>query len=135
MKERQIQTEFSKVIDRPGVYELKLAKGSSLPYSSVADHQIESLWDVWSGKGFFYKIGDNPVFAGMNTRFHAKKPFDCFYLKSYPAYVGICYYKPRQKRSVLCINIQIFSHSRESDTRKSLTEERAKEIAEFEINL
>jgi penicillin-binding protein-related factor A (putative recombinase) len=134
MKESQIQTEFSKIINMDGAFELKLVKGNCMPYNAVKEHQVEALLKVKHG-GFFHKIGDNPVFSGMNTRFHAKKPFDCFYLSNYPAFVGICFYTPREKRKVLLIDIDKFLDIKKSNTRKSLTKIQAELNANHIINL
>jgi len=134
MKEYNIQTLFSKAIKTPGVYELKLEKGKSMPYNKVEDHQIHALLDVRL-KGFFHKINDQPWGTTNKFRFTNKKPFDCFYIEKYPAYVGICFYKPRQKKEVICIDIADYIHAEKTDSRKSLTEEKAKEIAEFIIEI
>lgn len=134
MKEAQIQTEFSKVCRIPGVFELKLARGNSLPYKAVADHQIASLLSV-KQTGFFHKISDSPIFPDMKTRFNSKKPFDCFFLKGYPAYIGICFYVPRKKREVILIDIDSFVKCMVEDTRKSITRDKAESISRHIVEL
>jgi len=52
------------------------------------------------------------------------KPFDCFSLVEYPAYIVIQY--PSQNYYV--IDIDAFVKERDTSTRKSLTEERAAAI-------
>lgn len=135
MKEKDIQTLFMKADVPLGAYELKLAKGTSIPYNSVKEHQIEGLRKVKSEEGLFYKINDMPAFAGSMTRFASPKPFDCFKLRCDKSYVAICYYKPRQPKMVLCIEIDDFVNAMENDTRKSMTEEKANEIKSFEIRV
>jgi penicillin-binding protein-related factor A (putative recombinase) len=135
MKEKDIQTLFSKVINEVGVYELKLAKRSSMPYNQVADHQIEALLSASNETGLFHKITDMPWGTTNKFRFTKPKPFDCFFFRNTPAYVGICYYKPRQKKEVFCISIANFIKSKEEDSRKSITETRAREIADFVVNV
>ena len=134
MKEKTIQTLFSKVCNIRGVFELKITKKSSIAYSVVKPHQEEALLKA-NNKGFFHKITDQPIFGGMKTRFNRPKPFDCFYVTKYPAYVAICYYKPRQPKELILINISDFITARETDTRKSLTEEKAKSISSQIISL
>ena len=130
MKESNIQTLFSKKISTPGVYELKLEKGSAMPYAKVADHQIHALLNVRL-KSYFHKVSDAPVSQMKFSRFTLKKPFDCFYLEKQPAYVAVCFYKPRQKKEVICIDIADYIHAEKTDNRKSLTEEKAREISTF----
>ncbi len=135
MKEKDIQRLFGKVIDIPGVFELKLCKGNALPYSAVKDHQIEALSNISKGKGHYHKIADQTFGRAGQFGHTLKKPFDCFYLRNYPAYVGICYYKPRQPKKVYLLSIPMFIYLKQIDSRKSLSEEKAKENSEHIIGL
>ena len=130
MKEKEIQTLFGKEINIPGVFELKLCKGNAMPYDAVKDHQIKGLLDV-KGEGLFHKISDSPIFAGMKTRFTKPKPFDCMFIKEYPAYVVICFYVPKQPKAVYIIDIDDFIKAKKTDTRKSITREKALLIAKL----
>lgn len=128
MKERDIQTIFRDTNTQEGIFELKLCKGKSLPFSAVKDHQRTALTLV-STTGLFFKIPDSPIFTGSSTRFTALKPFDCFMLVGQPAYVVICYYEPRKFKRFCYIPIQDFLYEEQISERKSLTMDRAREIA------
>lgn len=132
MKESDIQTIFKKVNDIQGVFELKLCKEKTpFAFNRLAEHQKESLLAVRSETGFFHKLIDPPIFPGMKTRFNAKRPFDCFYLGGIPAYVVVCWYFPRKLKRFFYITIRAFVREQEQSTRKSLTMQRASEIAEY----
>ena len=127
MKEANFQTEFSKRNVLKGVFELKLCKGKSLPFSSVAEHQEEALLAVSGGIGLFHKISDSPIFRGSKTRFTKPKPFDCFLLRDYPAFVVIMWWASRKKKAVYYIPIKHWMALKEEAGRKSITEEMALE--------
>ena len=135
MKEKDIQRLFGKVINIPGVFELKLCKGNSLPYNAVKEHQIDALLDISTGKGLYHKIADQTFGRAGQFGHTLKKPFDCFYVKRYPAYVGICYYKPRQLKKVYLIDIQIFISLKIMDDRKSLTEDKARDASQHIVEV
>ena len=128
-----MQQMFRKYIEQNSpkqteVYELKICKGTSLPFNHLADHQIEAL--LQASKGLFYKIPDQPVSWGANTkmRFAAKKPFDCLFTSQAKAYVVVWFYKPRQKKVFYRIPIQSWLNEQSSGVRKSLTENKAIEL-------
>jgi hypothetical protein len=131
LRETDIQTLFRDANQVKGVFELKLCKGPSMPFSDLKEHQRNALLGI-SGDGFFYKIPDSPVFTGQNTRFAIKKPFDCFMLSSTPAYVVICYYIPRKQKACFYIPIHVFLEEEKKSKRKSLTYQRAHEISTIE---
>lgn len=135
MKEKDIQTLFRDSNTVMGIFELKLCKGNSLPFNTVKDHQRTALLNVSSNTGFFFKIPDSPIFTGQNTRFSALKPFDCLALANIPAYVVICFYIPRKYKSCFYIPIRTFIQEEESNSRKSLTMDRAKEICDAVLEL
>ncbi len=124
-KEKNFQTEFKTQNKIFGIFELKLCKGTSLPFSAVADHQIKALLDVSSGEGLYHKISDSPIFAGHKTRFTKPKPFDCFNLVGMDAYIVIMFYTLRKKKNVYYIFIDKFIDMENQAKRKSITEEMA----------
>jgi hypothetical protein len=134
MKESQIQSLFSKKVDKSFncAYELKLVKKTSMPFNAVREEQIISLSAV-KHTGYFQKITDFP-YSSSNVRFASGKGFDCFTLKG-SAYVAICFYKPRKPKILYLIDIDDFVEEMKVSTRKSLTEERAKEISTSNVIL
>jgi hypothetical protein len=104
----------------PGAaFELKQA-GSSLPFSALAPHQEEALLAA-KHREILYKAPDDS--AGF-------KPFDLFYLKGAQAYVVIFF---SQRFSV--IDIDTFLAERARSPRKSITVDRAGEIALISVSL
>lgn len=132
MIEKDMQTIFGKYVrshppDIAEVYELKICKGTSLPFNALAKHQEQALLQV--KLGFFHKLSDPPIWSKMNqTRFNIPRPFDCMFLTGIQAYVVIWYYHPRKVKVFIKIPVLIFLKEREISTRKSLTEQRAKEL-------
>ena len=122
---------FSKKVNRnlTAAYELKLEKGTSMPFNKVKEHQIIGLKQAKSG-GLFHKFVDMPHFKGAGFRFDSTKPCDCVVINHAKAYVGICFYVPRKPKEVILIDIDDFVKEMETSKRKSLTKERAKEISE-----
>lgn len=123
MKEADFQTRFNKwakyFVTETQAYELKLCKGTSMPFSAVAKHQYKSLHTSKHGV-FAYKIAD----VGF-----ARKPYDGFVLCGVPAYVYIMFYRRGQKEFIR-IDIDVLIKEKKTSNRKSLTEERAKEIGD-----
>ena len=102
-----------------GAFELKQCE-KSLPFSDVKDHQIASLRAV-AGKGLLWKIADDS--RGI-------KPFDYFYFRKAKAYIVIKF------SDMFClIDVNNFVLESFRDGRKSLTSERAKEIAEICVKI
>lgn len=137
MTEKNMQTFWSTHVKThlplaTEVYELKICKGTSLPFESVQEHQAKALLDAETG-GMYYKIPDQPVSWGADSpiRFAAKKPFDCLAIVGARGFVVVWFYHERQKKVFIKIPIQTFLHEKEISTRKSLTEQRAKEIGEL----
>lgn len=140
VKEKDIQVVFARVNTLHGVFELKICKADKsgklppLPFSAVRDNQKEALAAIVKD-GWYFKIPDSPVSWQNNgggdkpMRFTLAKPFDCFYLKETPAYVVICYYIPRKLKEFVYIPIERFIEEERIATRKSLTRERAHDIA------
>jgi len=134
MREKNFQAEFKEKNKVFGVFELKICKGSSLPFSALAKHQEEALLKISDGGGLYYKLPDSPVSWEKNNsgstsktvRFTREKPFDCFNLSKIPAYVVVMFYKPRIKKAVYYIPVQAFIEMRRKAGRKSLTEDMAR---------
>lgn len=116
-REQIFQSYFSKwlknVHKASGAFELKVATGNRLPFSAVQPHQILALENVRHGT-FVFKIPD----AGYQN------PFDCFSFTRSPAWVVIKY-----ERFFCLIAIDVFNNERFSSKSKSLSSERAREIA------
>ncbi len=135
MKEKDIQTQLSKVHKLHGVFELKLCKSKSIRFDDVKKHQVEALLSVREAKGLFHKISDFPMFAGSQMRFNKPKPFDFFYLRNTPAFVVICFYEPRKRKTCYYIDICEWEEEREKSDKKSIREERVLKIALLKIEL
>lgn len=133
MKERDFQTQFKKHNKITGIFELKLCKGKSLSFSSVAEHQKQALLDVSSRTGLYHKISDSPFFKDPEgrMRFTKPKPFDCFLLKDVNAYVVIMFYVPRKKKNVYYIPIEKYLDMEREVGRKSFTEEMARSACNY----
>lgn len=139
--EKNAQQKFKEVNLLYGAFELKLVnltKSKSFAYDHVADHQIEALQAISTGKGLYHKIADSPVSWQTKMRFGKPKPFDCFKLKDIPAYVVICWYNPEKARGnkeFHYIRIQAFLDKRAADPKKSMRIEASREIAEGILNI
>lgn len=105
------------VFKKTAAFELKQTQGDSLPFSALQEHQAQALLQArW--ETFVFKIPD----VGYQN------PFDCFSLSGVPAYIVIKYPK------FFClIDIETFLLERDRSKRKSLTVDRAKEIATLTI--
>lgn len=118
MLERNFQVEFGKWIKEnmptSAVFELKSARGSSLPFLALKEHQEQALLHAKHNK-IYFKIPD----VGFQN------PFDCFVVVAVPAFVVIRYGSGR----FYIIDIDDFVKEKAQSERSSLTEERAKEIA------
>lgn len=102
-------------------FELKQTKGNSLPFSDVQEHQINALQAAWTYNGILYKAPDDS---------RGVKPFDFFYLRSASAFVVIRYPK------MFClIAVDQFVKEKNKSKRKSLTSERAREIAHIVVEV
>jgi len=110
------------------VYELKICKGTSLPFDAVKEHQVKGL--LKAKTGLYHKITDFPIFAGSKARFNRPKPFDCIAFNQVNGYVVVWFYKPRQKKIYYKIPIEKFLILKEQSTRKSFTEEMIQDISE-----
>ena len=116
MKERQWSGQFGKWakanIHESTVFELKVC-GTSLPFSNVAEHQMQGLLHAKHDK-LYLKIPD----CGYSA------PFDAFMLSNISAYIVIRY----TSGNFYLVDIDIFLQEKKTSIRKSLTEQRCKEI-------
>lgn len=123
-QEKNFQTDFNKWCKHTwrtnGVFELKIAKGKSLPFDAVKDHQITALVHA-SSNYIVYKIPDDAI---------GQKPFDSFMLMDVPAYVVVMYQAKNPEGEFFMISIDTWVGEASRAKRKSLTEERAREIGE-----
>lgn len=118
--EKHFQTEFNKwckhFIRTTSVFELKISKGKSLPFNAVKEHQVHAL-SMARHKHLVYKIPDDSL---------GQKPFDSFCIVESQAYVVIMF--RAKNREFVMIDIDDWLEEQTKSTRKSITEERAKEI-------
>lgn len=141
MKEKHIQTLFGQQNQIEGFFELKLCKGKSIRWDSVRDHQIKALSMAASEKGLYYKIPDTPVSATQTEdgnrgfRFTKRKPFDCFFFRGKPAYVVICWYVPRQRKTLYYIEIHDYLRTWHESSKKSFNEGEARAMARYLVEL
>lgn len=130
MHESDFQTLFTKYVrqnwsDGSAAFELKITKTGSLPFTRLEDHQVEALKKS-KHKTLFHKISDMSLNA---------KPFDCFVLQDSLAYVVILFYEEGKEKVAYLIDIDEFVKESELSMRRSLTEERARQIAHYVIKL
>lgn len=121
--EKNFQSDFNRwaknIWGMTGAFELKVSEGNSLPFSAVKDHQVAAL-QMAAGKGIVYKIGDDSL---------GQKPFDCFVLAGVQAWIVVMFHsKKRGQKEFFMIPVDIWVKEIETSDRKSLTEERAREI-------
>lgn len=121
--EKDFQTDFSKWVKNiwgmTGAFELKVATGSSLPFSAVKEHQVAALWMAHM-KGLGYKIPDDSI---------GQKPFDYFFLAGIDAWVVVMFRsRDRGQKEFFMIPIFIWMQEDRDSERRSLTEERARMI-------
>lgn len=97
----------------PAYFEYKVSRTTSLPFSEVSDKQKTNL----KIKKFYHKFSD---FDRMGT------PFDAV-LFCGKGYIVIQYWRPRNKEFFI-IPVEKWVDEVENSQRKSLTEDRAREI-------
>jgi penicillin-binding protein-related factor A (putative recombinase) len=129
MKEKDIQTKLKGKHTLHGVFELKLCKGRSIRFDAVKEHQIDALTKASSNEGLYHKISDSFVAdSKRGTRFPSKKPLDYIYLTNTPAYVVICFYVPRRRKTCYYIDIMDWIKKETESSKKSITESEVQEI-------
>lgn len=123
-REANFQSKFRHYLQarvrKPGVYEVKQTTQDSLPFKAVLEHQIESLLAA-KHRCLTYKPPDD-------TR--GFKPCDFLHFAGdVQAYIVIKYPK-----GWVMIEIDVWVREEKQSTRKSLTWQRAKEIADVVEN-
>lgn len=120
-REAQFATKFARwakanwpVETKPAYFEYKVSLSSSLPFSEVSEKQYFNL----QIKKFYFKFSD---YDRMGT------PLDAVMFCG-QGYVVIQYYRPRNKEFFI-IPIDIFIKEKETSERKSLLEDRARELS------
>lgn len=130
--EAKMGSEFNRWVKKNGwdlpstPYEHKITKLKSLPFSRLEEHQIYYLGKCKTS-AYSYKISD--ASPGL-------KPFDGFVFSDNPiSLFTIMFYKKRTPRIIYCIDRDDLLCYIETSDRKSLTEDKAKELAIKIINL
>lgn len=121
-REAKFQTLWNQYIREtriPGFFELKQTPGKSLPFSKIEKHQWDSLLAM-EESGLVWKLSDE------DSR---QKPCDCFCTPPLPAYLVI-----RYDELFYMVRIKEVVKIREEGLI-SITEERAKEVAEKIVKL
>jgi len=120
IKESVFQSRFNRWVkarwNKTALFELKVTS-KPLPFNAVLQHQKDALVAA-KHRSLIFKIPDDS---------RCFKPADCFCLAGEEAYVVIMYYEPR-KSTFIMIDIDVFLKEENASKRKSLTEERAREI-------
>lgn len=118
--EKDFQTEFNRwlkiIYRRTGVFELKISKTSSIPFSDVKPHQESALYAAKHGT-LAYKIPDDT---------YSQKPFDCFAVTEVPAFVVVMF--NAKSSHFYMIEIESWMQAKRDSSRKSLTEAEASNI-------
>lgn len=120
--ERDFQTLlnhwFKSIFYKTAAFELKVTPTNSLPFSAVKDHQEAALYAA-KHANLFVKIPD----------LGNKNPCDAIGLVMVPAYVVVMFRsKDAGQKEFFLIEIDTWLREKEFSSRKSLTEERAREI-------
>lgn len=123
--EKIFQSEFSKKNKENGVFELKLVKNKRFALSQMRKHQVVALINASNGKGCAHKISDAS---------YEQKPFDCFRIAHYPAYVVIMFWESRKNKMVYYVKIARLLKAFTVLEKKSMTEDEILEIASIKKN-
>lgn len=122
MTERDFTSKFNKWLKyhwkSSAVFELKICKEKSIPFSDVQPHQLANLKTAKRGI-LPHKIPD----VGYD-----QKIFDIMCVSKVPAYVVIFFYQKRGDDEFVIIDVDHFIDEMETSDRKSLTKERAEEV-------
>lgn len=135
MTEKKFQVIFGAYLkanppSRSEAYELKVTKQPSIRFDALQDHQLRNLLNAKNGAGLYHKISDAPIHRGMKTRFTFKKPFDCLYMFAEESYVVVLFYEERKEKFAVMISADKWLEEARGSDRKSLTRDRAYEIAD-----
>ena len=121
MRERDYQTKFTHWIkynlNSSGAFELKITKKNSIAFSRLEAHQKRALLNAKHSQLCF-----KPPDLGYQN------PCDVLCIKNGSGFVYVMFYVKRGVKHFYQIDIDDWCKEEETSTRKSLTEERAKEI-------
>ena len=136
MNEKNMQSLWTSYIrenppEKTTVYELKIVKGTSMPFDRVAPHQVANLIGCRTSEGHYHKIPDMSAKNG----FSGQKPWDCQFIVRSKAYLVLWFYKERQKKIFYLVDIFEFQRIKGVLQRKSVTEDIIKTIAEEAIQV
>ncbi len=127
-REAKFQTNFGRWVHykwdktRNAHFELKVARNGSLPFSAVSDKQKGNL--VRALKWFFHKYSD---FSRFGT------DFDCTFVGPAESFVVVQYEKDTSNKEFFLCPIDVFKKEENTSERRSLTEDRAREICKSEV--
>lgn len=96
--EKNFQSEFGKWIrveKIPGLFELKISHGNTVPFSKFESQQLPSLLKCYT-EGLYHKESDLSI--GL-------KPADCWFMRE-NAYVGIMFNIPTNQKEFYLIHIR-----------------------------
>jgi hypothetical protein len=120
-KEAKFQTIFNQYIRIkriPGVFELKQTESDTLLFSALKEHQKKGLLAT-THEGVVWKLSDSDP---------REKPFDCISTPPLNAYVAIKY------PNFFCIiHAYIFINEEGRSKEKSLSSERARQLASYTV--
>ena len=131
MRESDVQIKFNHYVKarwtqgRSAAFELKICKENSIPFSNVQEHQVAGLLSAKEAK-LVYKIPDGTL---------GQKPFDSMCLSGIEAYVVIIWHYDRKYTRAYLIDIHDWVQEDETSERRSITEERASQLAKHVFEL
>ncbi|NKQ39523.1 MAG: hypothetical protein HF967_08695 [Methanosarcinales archaeon] len=96
---------------KTAVYELKITKTNTLPFSKFEPHQLPALNKAKYGT-LTHKISDMSL---------GYKPFDFCVWSGCLAYVAIMFYKPRQSKCCYLLDIQTVYKLKEMPGKRSIS--------------
>ena len=121
MKEKDVTRRVLELCKRElgdsAAIEVKLCKKGSISFDVLAEHQKKALWYA-KHSVLVFKIPD------MGYR----NPFDAFMIKEGMGVVVVVFWLPRNLLEAIVIDIDTWIHASESERRKSLTLEWARDI-------
>lgn len=119
MRERDFYRHIIPINDF-SLWELKLSKTGSLPFSALKDHQVRYLQRSKTEVGVFIKFPDTGI---------QQPGADGIWIRNAPnAWVIVLFWKPYKPIVFYYIDIDAWCAERDTTPRKSLLEARAAEI-------
>jgi len=121
MLERDFQTQFNRWLkyrwNTTGAFELKLVKGTSIPFTAIREHQLQNLHNT-KHSHLIYKIPD----AGFS-----QKPYDCVAFYGAAAYIVVMFYE-RGNKEFFMIDIDDWNTAVSNSQKKSFTEDEVRQF-------